>query len=535
MSTLERSKAYDVKLRPHQLGNRTNERINNRTPHQAPQRERVSLSSRPRDTSSRSSSPVRQRPNSRGNATAAKATTWQELISPDVNMGVPTLLMLLEPNVVWRHAAASNGHARHGRGRSAEAAACQGIFFDGHDQLAKLSHGVYEGSYWQLLGDLGEIEAMLSRMTRAPSLLDEPTLQLPPEPDLPKWEQFKPELVPLPEAPAAAAAPTLPPFVEPDLPASVPRAPVELLPVPPLPPAWKELVAPACEPPLPPKPEPLQLPELLLPPAPVLRDPARPPPANPPKHGHDWTGKRPFTVPAPCYAAPQLPPEPEEVLPEVEGPQLQEAQLQLQPEPLLVLGWRGGPEDSDAQHADTGAAGMSGCAAQQQQPQQQQQQQQQQAVGERDRAVGAAGGSGHGSGGVQHGLRPQQGQALALEQLHEAWQQVQAAPVAAAGTPHVWLDFRAPFADPPPVFVPNRPEPGPEPQLVLPPDLPQPPIYQPPVPQPMPPFVEPPMVLPSWAAPCEPLPVGFLRGSAPVLVMDVSGTMHPARRGQFRG
>jgi hypothetical protein len=45
---------------------------------------------------------------------------------------------------------------------------------------------VYEGSYWQLLGDLEEIEAMLSRMTRTPSLLDEPQLQLPPEPDLPR-------------------------------------------------------------------------------------------------------------------------------------------------------------------------------------------------------------------------------------------------------------------------------------------------------------------------------------------------------------
>lgn len=51
--------------------------------------------------------------------------------------------------------------------------------------------------------------------------------------------------------------------------------------------------------------------------------------------------------------------------------------------------------------------------------------------------------------------------------------------------------------------------------------------------QPMPEYVEPPLVLPSWAAPCEPLPVGFLRGTAPVLIMDVSGTMHPARRGQF--
>jgi hypothetical protein len=60
-----------------------------------------------------------------------------------------------------------------------------------------------------------------------------------------RWEQFKPELVPLPEAPAAAAAPALPPFVEPDLPTSVQLAPPKLLPVPPLPPAWKEVVAPA--------------------------------------------------------------------------------------------------------------------------------------------------------------------------------------------------------------------------------------------------------------------------------------------------
>jgi hypothetical protein len=51
--------------------------------------------------------------------------------------------------------------------------------------------------------------------------------------------------------------------------------------------------------------------------------------------------------------------------------------------------------------------------------------------------------------------------------------------------------------------------------------------------QPLPELVEPPVVLPVWAAPREPLPVGFLRGTAPILIMDVSGTMHPARRGRF--
>jgi hypothetical protein len=35
MSTLGRSKAYDAKLHPHQLGDRTIERVNSPTPHQA--------------------------------------------------------------------------------------------------------------------------------------------------------------------------------------------------------------------------------------------------------------------------------------------------------------------------------------------------------------------------------------------------------------------------------------------------------------------------------------------------------------------
>lgn len=72
--------------------------------------------------------------------------------------------------------------------RGVEAAACQGYFFDGLDQQSQLSHGVYEGSYWQLLGDLTELEDMLSRMTRAPALLQEPVLVLPPQPELPKYE-----------------------------------------------------------------------------------------------------------------------------------------------------------------------------------------------------------------------------------------------------------------------------------------------------------------------------------------------------------
>lgn len=51
--------------------------------------------------------------------------------------------------------------------------------------------------------------------------------------------------------------------------------------------------------------------------------------------------------------------------------------------------------------------------------------------------------------------------------------------------------------------------------------------------QELPVWQEPPLTAPSFVAPCEPKPVGFLRGCGPVLIMDVSGTMHPARRGQF--
>eukprot|EP00983_Pelagomonas_calceolata_P083986 1156271-Pelagomonas_calceolata.AAC.12 len=35
-----------------------------------------------------------------------------------------------------------------------------------------------------------------------------------------------------------------------------------------------------------------------------------------------------------------------------------------------------------------------------------------------------------------------------------------------------------------------------------------------------------------WMPPCEPRPVGFMRGTAPVLLLDVSGTMNPAQRGK---
>jgi hypothetical protein len=45
---------------------------------------------------------------------------------------------------------------------------------------------VYEGSYWELIGDADEMIEMLRKMARAPALLEEPPLVVPDGPDLPK-------------------------------------------------------------------------------------------------------------------------------------------------------------------------------------------------------------------------------------------------------------------------------------------------------------------------------------------------------------
>lgn len=44
---------------------------------------------------------------------------------------------------------------------------------------------MYEGSYWELIGDCHQMIEMLRAMSKAPSLMDEPTLELPPQ-ELPK-------------------------------------------------------------------------------------------------------------------------------------------------------------------------------------------------------------------------------------------------------------------------------------------------------------------------------------------------------------
>lgn len=59
------------------------------------------------------------------------------------------------------------------------------------------------------------------------------------------------------------------------------------------------------------------------------------------------------------------------------------------------------------------------------------------------------------------------------------------------------------------------------PEFVLPPEM-EAPTWTPPV-----------LKVPSWCPPCEPGPIGFMRGTAPVLILDVSGTMNPRQRGKF--
>lgn len=49
------------------------------------------------------------------------------------------------------------------------------------------AHGVYEGSYWELIGDCDEMMEMLRKLSKAPALMEEPSLDLPAAPDLPRY------------------------------------------------------------------------------------------------------------------------------------------------------------------------------------------------------------------------------------------------------------------------------------------------------------------------------------------------------------
>ena len=63
------------------------------------------------------------------------------------------------------------------------------------------AHGVYEGTYWELLANIGELTEALTQMAVGPAVLEEPVLKLPAAPTLPSWETYKPVLQPLPHLP----------------------------------------------------------------------------------------------------------------------------------------------------------------------------------------------------------------------------------------------------------------------------------------------------------------------------------------------
>lgn len=60
------------------------------------------------------------------------------------------------------------------------------------------------------------------------------------------------------------------------------------------------LLVASCSPPQVQVSRPLALPELVLPPAPVMKEPAKLKESGVPKHGQDWSGSRPFTVRSSC-------------------------------------------------------------------------------------------------------------------------------------------------------------------------------------------------------------------------------------------
>ena len=60
---------------------------------------------------------------------------------------------------------------------------------------------MYEGTYWELLANVGELTEALAQMAVGPAVLEEPVLKLPAAPTLPSWDTFKPVLQPLPPLP----------------------------------------------------------------------------------------------------------------------------------------------------------------------------------------------------------------------------------------------------------------------------------------------------------------------------------------------
>ncbi|KAG2495930.1 hypothetical protein HYH03_005861 [Edaphochlamys debaryana] len=599
--TLEKGKHYGQEQMQQTLQDKARTRLNNPAPHQAPQRERVSRAAIP---GNRGSATPRRR---------AGARTWKGLLRPDVNMGVPQLMLILEPNIVWEHTQAYVSAV----GKEVEASVTPGEFFDGWHKGGRRAHGCYEGSYWELLGDCEELAELLRKLSKAPQLLEEAPLELPPPPELPKWEEFKPNLHVIPAAPSLPPL-KLPPFRAPILETDVPFLEPQYLPLPTVPPAPKEEPVPTFVPPEFLEQEPLKEPAYVAPPRPVLSEAPRAPQFGEPKHGHDWTGDRPFQLDLPdrdsflrMAAARKVmdtsrwvhPPAGLPLLPELDPLDVDLlAGLDLEPIPRIELAWMGGPEpDPPYASVPTPPATLSrqasrapsrapsrptsalpartsspprfaspsplpagsplpstGPSPAPSRPRS--------AVGTPPAVpslpLSAAGPAATDSGAASPAPEPSAteapGSARPLSSRHRsgsrlgstapsprpapatpeeaAWEEARSVASEASGTPRVWVNFNAPFADLPPIMLPPRPEPGPEP---VPEDFPHEPLeelpaFVAPTPLPEPVYEAPPAYVPAWASPTEPRPVGFLRGTAPVVICDVSGTMHPRQQGQFR-
>ncbi|KAL0041510.1 hypothetical protein WJX79_005750 [Trebouxia sp. C0005] len=467
-------------------------------PHQAPQRERVSLVVR--------GSVLLQ---TTGDALKTDSS-WKRRIKGNNLESIPRLLWLLEPKIVFAHAKASC------RGQYAESQYCQGMFFEGYHRGGGRAHGVYEGSYWDLLANIGELTEALTQMAVGPTVLEEPVLHLPPSPTLPSWDTFKPVLQPLPPLPQLMeVAVRLPPFKPPKV-APVEYEAPQLLPLPDLLDEEEEVVPALVLPDgLKPKGLGMQPEEIAfdppLPPSYPLQ-PA-PPPYDKPVYGADWTGLKPFQEIEPVMA-------PDAVLPVLVW-QHPPANLPVPPRGDLS---RPSASSSASLARMIGGLALAGTTA---------------AITDHPNSPRSLPAPTSGSGrhrsvasGVQSGSSAAGTDGQEPLELQEAngglgGFGVGMGPSSGVGQSGGPENSRATMGD-----LSSYPSQGPAPEFVQP--------YQEPLPPRealafhcLPVFEHPAFQASVYAPPCAPRPIGFLAGYAPLLMLDISGTMHPSKGGRF--
>ncbi|KAL0050091.1 hypothetical protein WJX82_004313 [Trebouxia sp. C0006] len=523
-------------------------------PHQAPQRERVSLVVR--------GSVLLQ---STGDALKTDSS-WKRKIKGNNLESIPRLLWLLEPKIVFAHAKASC------RGQYAESLYCQGMFFEGYHRGGGRAHGVYEGTYWDLLANIGELTEALTQMAVGPTVLEEPVLQLPPSSTLPSWDNFKPVLQPLPPLPQSMeVAVRLPPFKLPKV------APVEyeappLLPLPDLLDEEEEVV-PALVLPDGLKPRGLGMqPEEIafdppLPPSYPLQ-PA-PPPYDKPVYGADWTGLKPFQEAEPVMTPDAVLPvllwqHPPATLPMPPHGDLSRPSASSSASLARMIGGlalagttaaitvhpaspRAHPAAACGRPRNVASgvqSGPSAAGAKGQEPLPLQEADGENGAGlssEGQDLISASAGAADDGQTVTASQSGYGGTGRNLNESDEPARQdpgqssgrglggfgVGVGPSSGVGQSGGAENSRATVGD-----LSAGPSQGPAPEFVQP--------YQEPLPprealafHPLPVFDHPAFQAPAYAPPCAPRPIGFLAGYAPLLLLDISGTMHPSKGGRF--